>query len=204
MSRRHFLRGAALAGGGVVAATVAACAPSVPTPRWTYGPTPAPSQPAAATSPGPVPTASMGPSPPAPSPAASGSPGATIPPGWSEHDVSARSVVRRYLGNLVPALEGIYGPAAFAKLGQIQPRGALRPGALDQPADPAEPVADRAPPTPAGRDRRRGDVCRRHIHRSSDLSDRGRVRQRGGPSSIRQLPAARGARHLAARRLRND
>ena len=70
LSRRRFLRGAALAGGGVVAATVAACAPSVPTPRWTYGPTLAPSQPAAATSP----------SSPAPSPAASG---ATLPPGWS-------------------------------------------------------------------------------------------------------------------------
>jgi FtsP/CotA-like multicopper oxidase with cupredoxin domain len=64
---------------------------------------------------------------------ASGTPGATatagatptatpagsIPAGWTQHDVDARNAVRRYLGNLVPALQGIYGDAVFAKLATI-------------------------------------------------------------------------------------
>ncbi len=105
LSRRLFLRGAAIAGGGVVAATVVACVPEAAVPRWTYGPTLAPLQAGGSASPVPVPTVSGGHSSPAPSPAVSGSPGTTVPPGWSEHDVSARTMLRRYLGNLVPALE---------------------------------------------------------------------------------------------------
>jgi len=38
LTRRGFLRGAAITGGGLVAATLAACAPASPTPGWTYGP----------------------------------------------------------------------------------------------------------------------------------------------------------------------
>jgi hypothetical protein len=34
-------------------------------------------------------------------------------------DLDARAVVRRYLGNLAPALKDIYGDAAFAKLADI-------------------------------------------------------------------------------------
>ena len=42
-----------------------------------------------------------------------------LPAGWAEHDLHARTVVRRYVGNLAPALKGIYGDAAFAKLADI-------------------------------------------------------------------------------------
>ena len=59
-------------------------------------------------------------SPAASSPAsASAPPIGPIPAGWTEHDVEARNVVRRYVGNLAPAFEEIYGPAAFAKLAEI-------------------------------------------------------------------------------------
>jgi FtsP/CotA-like multicopper oxidase with cupredoxin domain len=59
-----------------------------------------------------VPASPAGPTPSAP---ASGA----IPPGWTSHDIDARTVVRRYIGNLAPALKGIYGDAAFAKLADI-------------------------------------------------------------------------------------
>ena len=107
LSRRGFLRGAALAGGGLVAASVAACTTSAAQPGWTFGPSAAPaaSQPPATSSPGT----------PAPSASPSASPG-NVPPGWTSHDVSARTVVRRYVGNLAPALQGVYGDDVFAKL----------------------------------------------------------------------------------------
>ena len=94
LSRRGFLRGATFAGVGLVGAGVAACAPNL-----------VPSRP-----PGASPTIG------APSGAASHAPTGPIPSGWTEHDVTARHVVRRYIGNLAPALEGIYGNVAFAKL----------------------------------------------------------------------------------------
>ena len=50
------------------------------------------------------------------SPTASSGP---IPAGWTQHDIDARTAVRRYLGNLAPALKGIYGDVAFAKLADI-------------------------------------------------------------------------------------
>jgi len=112
LTRRGFLRGAALTGGGLMAATLAACAPAA-TPGWTLGPlattaagspTPAPATP--------MPSAAAGAT---PTPPASGS----IPPGWTSHDIDARNVVRRYIGNLAPALKDIYGDAAFAKLADI-------------------------------------------------------------------------------------
>ncbi len=116
LSRRGFLRTAALAGGGIAAATIAACAPSGTTPMWTYGPTTS-REPAGSPEPG-APTAT-----PAATPAASVAPtatpaatdGGTIPPGWTSHDVNARRVIRRYVGNLAPALQGIYGDEMFAK-----------------------------------------------------------------------------------------
>jgi FtsP/CotA-like multicopper oxidase with cupredoxin domain len=118
LTRRGFLRGAAVAGGGLMAVGIAACAPAASAPAWTYGPTlPAGSGAPAPTSAGTAslatPAASAAASA-APTPAASG-----IPAGWSQHDVAARNVVRRYIGNLAPALKGIYGDAAFTKLADI-------------------------------------------------------------------------------------
>jgi FtsP/CotA-like multicopper oxidase with cupredoxin domain len=131
LTRRGFLRGAALAGGGLMAVGLVACAPAAG-PTRTFGPT-LPSATAApgasavavataATSPSAFPSAgashdmSASPTPAAP---ASGVPNGPMPAGWTEHDVAARDVVRRYLGNLVPALKDIYGPVAFAKLATI-------------------------------------------------------------------------------------
>ena len=126
LSRRRFLRGAAIAGGGLIAAGVAACAPAA-APGWTFGPgipsaPPAPSgSPAAsaAASAAPSAEASMSMAPSA-SPAASASAvTGTIPPGWSVHDVEARNKVRRYLGDLVKALPAVYPEAVVAKLATI-------------------------------------------------------------------------------------
>jgi len=117
LTRRGFLRGAALAGTGLVAATVAACAPAA-VPGWSYAtskPQPLPSTPAATAAPTAMPGMTAAPSAtPAPS-----APVGTIPAGWSEHDVAARDVVRRYVGNLAPALKDIYGDAVAAQYADI-------------------------------------------------------------------------------------
>ena len=57
----------------------------------------------------------------APSAAPSGAPTGVpaVTDGLSEHDLIARETVRRYLGNLVPALGGIYPEAVVAKLTAI-------------------------------------------------------------------------------------
>jgi FtsP/CotA-like multicopper oxidase with cupredoxin domain len=103
LTRRRFLRTAAIAGGGLVAASVVACAPAASRPAWTYGPSLAPgaaepSGSAAAPSASPSmdhgASASPGGS---PAPNASASPGASIPPGWSDHDVTAKAKVDRFL-----------------------------------------------------------------------------------------------------------
>jgi hypothetical protein len=118
LSRRRFLHGAAVMGGGVVAATVAACAPTPP-PGWLYkSPTPGPTNstlPSTSATPSmtAVPTAAS------PSPVPTATNGGQVPVGWTEMDIHARNKVRRYLGNLVPALAGIYSPEIFAKLGTI-------------------------------------------------------------------------------------
>jgi len=129
LTRRGFLRVSAVTGVGVAAAAVAACTPSGTT-AWTFPPSaasPIPSG-AAGASPGASPAASAAASASpmashdagaSPSPAASGAPVGDIPPGWSAHDVAARDKVRRYLGDLVPALKDIYGEAAFLKLADI-------------------------------------------------------------------------------------
>ncbi|MEO7664810.1 MAG: multicopper oxidase domain-containing protein [Candidatus Limnocylindrales bacterium] len=117
LSRRRFLRGAALTGGGVVAAAaLAACAPVASNPAWTYGPLAGSS-----TAPGSAPAGTALASPAASMTAMPGM--SALPPGtpagWTEHDLTARNVVRRYVGNLAPALKGIYGDATFAKLADI-------------------------------------------------------------------------------------
>ena len=125
LSRRGFLRGAAIAGGGLVAATIASCTPGG-APSWTYAP--GSSQAAAASSPpsaGPSAAASAHTELPsaaasaAASPSASAGTGEAIPAGWTQHDIDARNVIRRYIGNLAPALKDIYGPVVFAKLAEI-------------------------------------------------------------------------------------
>ena len=105
ISRRGFLRVAGLTGGGLMAASVAACQAAA-SPAWSFG---APATPGAATTP---PSAS-------PAALASASPDPNLPVGWTAHDINARNVIRRYLGNLVPALKGIYDDATFARLGAI-------------------------------------------------------------------------------------
>jgi FtsP/CotA-like multicopper oxidase with cupredoxin domain len=101
-SRRRFLRGAVLAGGGIAAATIAACTPATGTgPAWTYGPAPTPATPkpapsgAAAT-----PEASMDHG----STGASATPGAS--PGMDGHDAAALAVVKRFLDGESAALDG--------------------------------------------------------------------------------------------------
>jgi manganese oxidase len=127
LTRRQILRGAAIAGSGLVAAGLVACSPTsaFPTGGWTTTPasagaasaTPAPSTAPSASPSGSMDHASASPS---ASVAPSASPsGAPMPAGWTDHDVAARNVVRRYIGDLAPGLKDIYGDAAFAKLAAI-------------------------------------------------------------------------------------
>jgi len=112
LSRRSFLRASALAGGGLVAASVAACAPAL-APAWTFTPVTS-GTPAGGSSPGAsastghdhggTATASDGTTASATTTAsgAAASPGATgatatIPAGWSQHDVDAKAAVDRFL-----------------------------------------------------------------------------------------------------------
>jgi FtsP/CotA-like multicopper oxidase with cupredoxin domain len=125
LSRRGFLRGAAIAGGGLVAATIASCTPGG-APSWTYAPTSSPAA-GASTPPSAGPSAAASAHTESPSaaasaaasPAASAGTGEAIPPGWTQHDIDARNVIRRYVGDLAPALKDIYGPVVFAKLAEI-------------------------------------------------------------------------------------
>jgi manganese oxidase len=102
VSRRGFLRGAVLAGGGLAAVAVAACTPGATSgPAWTFGSLPAPASP--------KPGASGA----AASPAASadhGSPGASAGPsagpGMGEHDENALAVVTRFLEGEGASVEG--------------------------------------------------------------------------------------------------
>jgi FtsP/CotA-like multicopper oxidase with cupredoxin domain len=134
VSRRGFLRGAAIAGTGLVAATIAACTPNTGgLPTWTYGPNPTtpanggPGTPKPAT---PAPTAA-GTAGPVATPAASGGP---IPTGWTQHDIAARQVVRRYVGSLAPALKSVYGDAMFAKYVDVLGAGDNYPELGKKPA----------------------------------------------------------------------
>jgi FtsP/CotA-like multicopper oxidase with cupredoxin domain len=102
LSRRGFLRSAAITGGGLVAVGVAACAPATVAPGWTYGPSLAPVQ--AASSAGPTSAPPSMNHTPAPS-------GSTAP---ADHDANAKAVVDRFLG----------GEAATLPLGNqtLEPR----------------------------------------------------------------------------------
>jgi FtsP/CotA-like multicopper oxidase with cupredoxin domain len=118
LSRRGFLRTAALAGGGLAAASIAACAPGA-APAWTFGPgrSADPNAPAPTAGASPAASHDAGHSAAPATPATS--PSGDVPPGWTDHDVAARKVVRRYLGNLVPALADIYPAAVVTRLGDI-------------------------------------------------------------------------------------
>ena len=136
LTRRRFLRGAALAGGGLIAAAgVAACAPAASQAGWTFGPEGLASAAPGAASPSPAASAGAGHSmAPSAAPSGSSAPSGPIPTGWSAHDVEARDVVRRYLGNLTPALKGIYGDAAFAKLADILGAADAYPALTQKPS----------------------------------------------------------------------
>ena len=84
VSRRGFLASAAVAGGGLVAMGVAACAPVAAGPSWTYGPAAASASPPAAGAASPTPSAHH-----SPAPSASA---AVV-----DHDAAALAVVERFL-----------------------------------------------------------------------------------------------------------
>jgi FtsP/CotA-like multicopper oxidase with cupredoxin domain len=123
LSRRKFLRNAAWTGGGLVAAAgLAACAPAATGAGWTFGPALAAGSAAPSSEAGASTSADPGHSMPAPSSssAPSSAPaGGPMPTGWSEHDIAARDVVRRYIGNLAPALADIYPEPIFTRLAGI-------------------------------------------------------------------------------------
>ena len=100
VTRRRFLRGAVLAGGGIAAATIAACAPNAAgTPAWTLrtAPAGADAQDGSSSAPGTSdPGMSHGPE--ASGPAAS--------PGMDDHDAAGLAVVKRFLDGEGAAIEG--------------------------------------------------------------------------------------------------
>jgi FtsP/CotA-like multicopper oxidase with cupredoxin domain len=98
LSRRGFLRTAALTGGGLVAVGVAACTPSTGAPGWTYG---RPS--AAAGSPG----AGAPSGPDEASPSMDHSPGPSASPSMDDHDANALAVVERFLGGEGSEVDGL-------------------------------------------------------------------------------------------------
>ncbi|MEI7744428.1 MAG: multicopper oxidase domain-containing protein [Chloroflexota bacterium] len=123
LSRRGFLGVAGAVGLTAVAASVAACQAAT-APTWSFGPAAtaaaATAAPATAAPASVAPTAA--PATTAPSVAPSPSLDPNIPAGWTSHDVAARQIVRRYVGNLAPALKGIFdpvSPAIFEKLAAI-------------------------------------------------------------------------------------
>jgi FtsP/CotA-like multicopper oxidase with cupredoxin domain len=96
--RRRFLRGAVLAGGGLAAATLAACTPNTGgLPSWTYAPDPTG-----------TPAGTGKPATPAPTAAASMDHGSPAPSGApaDDHDAAALAVVKRFLGGESAAVEG--------------------------------------------------------------------------------------------------
>jgi hypothetical protein len=105
VSRRGFLRGAVLAGGGAIVASVAAaCLPAAagsPSPGWTYGPTLAAGGNAGA----PAPTTTS----PTAAPSASHDHGAIGSPAPGDHDAAALAVVKRFLGGEYGQVEGAGG-----------------------------------------------------------------------------------------------
>jgi FtsP/CotA-like multicopper oxidase with cupredoxin domain len=137
ISRRGFLRVAGAVGLTGVAASLAACTAAT-APAWSFGPA---ATPGAAASTAPSVGPSVAPSVPAsvapsvgPSASASASAAANLPAGWTQHDVAARTVVRRYIGNLAPHLKDIYGDAVFTQLADILAAGDNYPELSKKPA----------------------------------------------------------------------
>ena len=104
LSRRGFLRGAAVMGGGLLAAGLAACTTGA-APAWNYGPT---AVPGASGSHDHGASASPSASAIAATPSGSASPSASMPAGWSAHDVTAKAAVGRFLAGEWQAVPG-YG-----------------------------------------------------------------------------------------------
>ena len=155
LSRRGFLRVAGVAGLTGVAASVAACTTTA-APAWSFG---APATPGAATAapataaPASEAPASEAPASEAPSAAPSADP--NIPAGWTDHDIAAREVVRRYLGNLALAIPSVYGDEVFKILADMlavdegYPELLVKPAFVQVPQlvlndvlDPLTPVTD--------------------------------------------------------------
>ena len=140
-----------------------------------------------------------------------------LPAGWTEHDIAARNVVRRFVGNLAPALQGIFGDEAFAKLADMlggdedaSPSSAVKPAfaqvpqlVLNDALDPLEPETDgewtvfrhhdrrdRAADRRAQADGRRARLQRADA-RPHDPRPRGRPRSaRSSPTTSRRRPAS--------------
>ena len=103
VSRRGFLRAAAVTGGGLVVATVAACAPNDSAPAWTYGP-------AAPASNGVTPPPTAGATPAASMDhGATPAPGASGAPEYETHDANALAVVGRFLDGEYAKVDGLGG-----------------------------------------------------------------------------------------------
>jgi FtsP/CotA-like multicopper oxidase with cupredoxin domain len=99
LTRRGFLRTAAIAGGGLVAVGVAACAPTSGAPSWTYGPSASAGAPAPSTGASPAPSMDH-------SAAPSGSPAPSASAMPSDHDANALAVVKRFLDGEYGKVEG--------------------------------------------------------------------------------------------------
>ena len=100
VSRRHFLRGAVVAGGGLAAVAVAACAPSSSFAPWSYAPL------ASAGATGAAPSAAPGTAGPAPSMDHGASAAPSQGTGSDVHDAAALAVVKRFLDGESAAVEG--------------------------------------------------------------------------------------------------
>ena len=114
LSRRGFLRVAGLAGGGLMAAGVAACQ-AASAPAWSFGAAAAPG--AASAAPSAAAATAIASSTPSVAPSPSASPTPALPAGWTDHDVNAQAKVRRFVGNLAgplglgPILDNILPPS---------------------------------------------------------------------------------------------
>ena len=225
LSRRRFLRGAAVAGTGLIAAGLAACAPAT-SPNWTFGPgVAAPPLTESGSPPMATPSGSMDHSmAPSVAPSAGASPDlGTIPPGWSAHDVEARNTVRRYLGDLVKALPEVYPAPVVAKLAGIlgveddYPELGMKPAFAQVPQVVLQNAVDAA----RARDRgRRQDLPPDHryvpaadrradaAHRSARLQrpvagpDHPGEPGRQGPGDLHEQPRRDHRRPLPRRRIR--
>jgi FtsP/CotA-like multicopper oxidase with cupredoxin domain len=137
LSRRGFLRVAGAAGLTGVAVGVAACTTAA-APAWSFG---APATPGAATSaPATAAPSASAPATAAPSASASAAPSAApsadpnLPAGWTTHDIAAREVVRRYIGNLALAIPSVYGQEVFNYLADMLGADAKWPDPAVKPA----------------------------------------------------------------------